>query len=246
MKGNIITYVKNPDNILELLPSLPNKENFQIAFVGKHYNKEKACSLLKVRRSNIEKALYKLKSINEQYLSIKISAENLSKLPIDDIPTCLIEDALIVDTQDNNQTNIGYDNIDRNDINLINNDDQDNYFLIESSTITNSIESLTLNDYEQLNILKSSYNKNKQNDTNIIINDNKYLRAEYGNEPVNEINNPLHLINAFPTLFPYAIGGIGAKRKISLTYREHVNYLLKLNSDRFRTHFSFIFVLSLY
>jgi len=96
MKGNIITYVKNPDNILELLPSLPNKENIQIAFVGKNYDKEKACSLLKVRRSLIENALIKLKSINKQYISVKISTDNLSKLPLDDIPQCLLATNIVI------------------------------------------------------------------------------------------------------------------------------------------------------
>ena len=116
MKGNIIRYVKNPYNILELLPSLPNKENIQIAFVGKNYDKEKACSSLKVRRSFIENALIKLKSINKQYISIKISTDNLSKLPIDDIPQCLLDDALIIDNQENKQTTVGYINDNINDI----------------------------------------------------------------------------------------------------------------------------------
>ena len=54
----------------------------------------------------------------------------------------------------------------------------------------------------------------------------------------------------FMTLFFYSqykyikyIGGINDKRrKIKISYREHVKYLLRLNSDRFRTHRSFIFV----
>ena len=60
---------------------------------------------------------------------------------------------------------------------------------------------MTINECEQVNLIKSSYSKN-QNEDNIQTNDNKYLRAEYGNEPVSEINNPLHLINAYPILFP--------------------------------------------
>ena len=34
-RGNIITFPQNPDNILDLLPSLPKSEDFQVAFIGK-------------------------------------------------------------------------------------------------------------------------------------------------------------------------------------------------------------------
>ena len=61
--------------------------------------------------------------------------------------------------------------------------------------------------------------------------------------PITEIKNRDHLINAYPTLFLLGIGGRGdERRKIALNYREYVNYLLRLNSDRFRCHRSFYIV----
>jgi hypothetical protein len=51
------------------------------------------------------------------------------------------------------------------------------------------------------------------------------------------------LLGAYPTLFCHGIGGISdSSRKIKLSYRDHANYLMLLNDDRFRTHRSFLFV----
>jgi hypothetical protein len=76
--GNIITYPQNPDNILQLLPSLPDTETFQIAFVGKvvpnHHSIKK---ILIVRRNKIERALLWLKENNCLYKDVIISQDYL-------------------------------------------------------------------------------------------------------------------------------------------------------------------------
>ena len=60
---------------------------------------------------------------------------------------------------------------------------------------------------------------------------------------MNELFNPKHLLYAFPTLFPYGIGGImDESRKNKLSYRQHLIYLLYLNCISYRIHRNLIFV----
>jgi hypothetical protein len=52
--------------------------------------------------------------------------------------------------------------------------------------------------------------------------------------------NPLAA--AFPSLWPYGVGGIEEKRQVPLTFIEHVRWALSYHDWRFRTHHSFPFV----
>jgi len=137
------------------------------------------------------------------------------------------------------KSNIGPDNIDRDE-------DEKNKIEFEdtfchTSCLTNSTEALSLDLVEQINKLKETYNsKNKTNPVNFDA--NWCAKIQYGNTPIQEYKNPLFLINAFPTLFPYGIGGIDSERKIKLSYRDHVKYLFRLANNAFRTHPSFLFV----
>lgn len=78
VSGNIITYPQNPDNILTLLPALPNTEEFQIAFVGKIKPPDETIKkLFKVRKTVIVNALLWLKNNNLFYKDIIISNDNI-------------------------------------------------------------------------------------------------------------------------------------------------------------------------
>lgn len=61
--------------------------------------------------------------------------------------------------------------------------------------------------------------------------------------PVYDYSNPTHLYASFPYLFPYGIGGVQENyRKIKISYREQIKYMLSLNDNRFSTdrHFPFV------
>jgi hypothetical protein len=136
--------------------------------------------------------------------------------------------------------NKGYDSL-----NLTANSTFDNSdIVLENSGLFETDESLKMSIIDQINVFK---NKKSSNRKSTIISDdiptNKNILIPHGSIPVCEINNPNHLMCAYPTLFPYGIGGImDPLRKIKLTYRNHVVHLLSLNSDHFSTNNSFSFV----
>jgi hypothetical protein len=67
------------------------------------------------------------------------------------------------------------------------------------------------------------------------------MKIRHTSTPMNEWD-PKHLLYSYPTLFPYGLFGIMDHRQTELSYREHVLYLLKLSSERFRCHRSFMFI----
>ena len=238
IKGIVITYPQNPETILTKLPCKPKSELFQVAFVGNSRpNPIKIKQIFRVRRTKIENALNYLSEINVKYDKVERCIETLNSLPEDDIPTEIEDNFIYVDQDDNINTKVGYDNINRDTDNCETVSDESVTF--SQSLLSNTAESLSHDLVEQIELLKKSYQKaNSSIDTSWSLN----IQHD-SNKPISEINNPDHLINAFPTLFTYGIGGIGdPRRKIKISYREHVNYLLRLNCNRFRCHRSFLFV----
>lgn len=53
-------------------------------------------------------------------------------------------------------------------------------------------------------------------------------------------NNPM--TSAFPTLFPYDLGGLESERRVHVSFTEHVRWALQYHDRRFRVHHSFPFV----
>jgi hypothetical protein len=113
IKGNVITYPQNPDNILTLLPSIPTGEYFQILLANNiNYDHSIIKRLFRVRRKQIENALKWLKKNNPYYTDVIISDENLFQLPDNDIPQFIIDIITIINVNDS-ENNLNYDNIDR-------------------------------------------------------------------------------------------------------------------------------------
>lgn len=54
-------------------------------------------------------------------------------------------------------------------------------------------------------------------------------------------NDPNHMLGAFPTLWPYGIGGIETRQPISVPYNVHVQFALQYADKRFRQDLHFIF-----
>jgi len=75
--------------------------------------------------------------------------------------------------------------------------------------------------------------------------------VRHGNQPVRDIPPQINDIErddwsfferAFPTLFPYGVGGIENTRPVPLDFREHIQWALQYHDRRFRTHETFSFV----
>ena len=104
---------------------------------------------------------------------------------------------------------------------------------LETSGLLNTIDPISLSMSDKINIIKEkTINKD---------NFKKILTISHDTKPIQEWYNPNHLLYAYPTLFPYGVGGLmDSRRDKKLTYRDHVNYLMKLRCDRFRTQEFFI------
>lgn len=55
------------------------------------------------------------------------------------------------------------------------------------------------------------------------------------------IENPNHLLGAYPTLWPYGTGGIKTQWWIDVPYNVHVQWALQHSDRRFRHHGQFMF-----
>lgn len=66
-------------------------------------------------------------------------------------------------------------------------------------------------------------------------------RDDHGNFSDGGIENPNHLLGAFPVLFPYGKGGLEVDRRRKVPYKSHVRWALQYGDGRFRKDLSFIF-----
>ena len=86
-----ITFPQNP-NILNSFPNLPKTDLFQVTFVGKDRpNPTQINNLLKARRNVVEKMLIYLRENNWIYKNIQLNNQQLSEIPIDNIPLEMVE-----------------------------------------------------------------------------------------------------------------------------------------------------------
>ena len=66
----------------------------------------------------------------------------------------------------------------------------------------------------------------------------------HGEKPHSEFPDPDHLMDMFPTLFPYGRCGPGNhKRERPLSLEQWTRHLLNLSSRKFAEHYSFMFVM---
>jgi hypothetical protein len=71
---------------------------------------------------------------------------------------------------------------------------------------------------------------------------NEYGRRDGdGNLTDGGIDNPNHLLGAFPVLFPYGKGGLEVNRRRHVSYENHVRWALQYGDARFRKDISFVF-----
>ena len=230
IRENVITFSQNPDKILQILPQIPSSSEIQILFTGKNKPlKNDLKKILCVRRNKIENCLIWLKSNNLVYKDITIDYDNLNRLPENDVPDEVFNEiSYKADNMDSDElfcNEIGTDLIDRNNIEI--NDTND----LQSSGLISVLDATILSEKDKIEMIKYKHLNNK------------VLTIPCGKTPMNEWFNPAHLLYAFPSLFPYGIGGVmDESRRIKLSYRQHIVYLLTLNCNRFRVHRSFIFV----
>ncbi|KAF7311960.1 ATP-dependent DNA helicase [Mycena indigotica] len=71
---------------------------------------------------------------------------------------------------------------------------------------------------------------------------NEYGREDgQGNPTDGGVENPNHLLGAFPTLFPYGMGGLEVDRETKVPYESHIRWALQYDDGRFRKDIYFMF-----
>ncbi len=157
----------------------------------------------------------------------------LNQLPEEDIPSIIQNNITYIECKETENEQISYDQIDR-----YTESETDDSITLTTNGLLNTSESMDLTLLDQIKSLKNEYIRKYSHEIS-----NMFIRVPHTDIPVREINNPDHLLGAYPCLFPYGIGGImDINRRLQLTYREHANYLLQLADNRFRKHYSFMFV----
>ncbi len=69
-----------------------------------------------------------------------------------------------------------------------------------------------------------------------------YIEVCHDPIPINKFNNPALFPLMYPTLFPYGVGGLEDRGRLSpLAFDSHVKHLLQLNDRRFQKHRTFLF-----
>jgi hypothetical protein len=248
-RGNIISFPQDPITLLSVLPNLPNSEDIQILFVGKQQptiidlNK-----LFQVRKKEgIINPITWLQNNNWLYNNVEISKENLTEIPNDGVPNFILKNIQQVNGDDLYfQENKGYDGINSNSTEILI-DDPNEIVELDSGLLCQHNEALELEYLQKLVLVrKNMKNTDNQNKLTNSINTTKtpidklsivrdVITIPHGPEPISEIKNPLLLIASYPHLFPFGVGAFhDPKRKIKLTAREHLQYLLELEDDRFR------------
>lgn len=73
---------------------------------------------------------------------------------------------------------------------------------------------------------------------------NEYPRRNaHGEDTAGDLDNPNHLLGAFPCLFPYGMGGFEVNRPRPISYENHAKWAMRYADKRFRKDLHFMFQL---
>ena len=174
-----------------------------------------------------------LKENNVFYQNVTICDNLVNQLPEHGIPEIIEQNITYIPEDDEQDNSVpGIDNYVDNGIGIFS--EELNIPDLQSAAIITNSPSMSLTVFEKLTKLIDKNHKGQS--------DGMILSISHGNKMEPELFNPRHMICAFPTLFPYGIGGIqDIRRKKQLSYNDHVSYLLYLNNERFRVHKAFIY-----
>ena len=93
LKGNCITFLQNVPNIVNSLPLRLDDlcDTLKLIFIGyRPPDRVHLKKVLTVRKKKIIQALQWLKKYNVLYRNVDINLQNISQLPEDDVPECIM------------------------------------------------------------------------------------------------------------------------------------------------------------
>ncbi len=256
IKGNTISFMQDTQEVIKNLPCLNTvNDNLKVAFIGDTSCPlpiQKMKKILVVRREKVRNALIWLCENNLAFKELGISWDKsvVDSLPENDIPADILDNITRsndVDSASEESSSYVPHVTDREETPLPDNDhtpepvsetldyDDDSEIPMSSSGVididTTQVSSDTMWDSAVTNLDLESPDDPDSDDS--------IIKVKSGNKPVNAWDNPHFWPLAFPTLFPYGTGGCNDSRpKLGIWIR----HLLNLRDDRFRLHYSFMFV----
>ena len=187
---------------------------------------QKIKKLLTVRKQKVQNALEWLCKHHKGFIKdgISINYTTLNSLPHDDIPTSILENISQSDqveqTLSESSSYVPTHNVDTNT------EIQDNIPVDKSCVI--DVNSTLVSEEDMISSLSSQYSPND------------IIKVTSSNTPVTHYKNPNFWTLAFPCLFPYGLGGCDDS---TMSLKKWCRRFLNLSGDdRFRLHYSFMFV----
>ncbi|TFK91103.1 hypothetical protein K466DRAFT_444903, partial [Polyporus arcularius HHB13444] len=217
LKGHIIVYPQRPGDLTKVLP-LPVEDVITpicVIFVGssppsRKWLEEKAKPLI-VRRERILRALLWLQAHNPLYRDVTIDYDHLRQLPENGLLPYQIQ--CVEDNAAEDTLTSRYDRPLPTDL------PGPGY----SSAIHDAFQRVVVTDVDgrappnELRAAAVRHIKRKGGG---------FLQIPHGPTPVNEFSNPDLFPSMYPTLFPYGIGGLEDKKRVSpLSLNRHASHL---------------------
>lgn len=231
MKGHIIVYPSNPQNIGSVLP--PSMEEtvtpMCVVFVGStrpspEWLSTKAKPLI-IRREKVRAALLWLKEHNPLYSDVTINHQVLNELPEESVAPVQI--TMETPTESSEAVGSRHDNVSA--------EATDENGAEPESTF----EKAVVADVDMTNIksgemyLAALRHLNKGG---------SYVQIPHAPDPCNEYEDFDLFPLLYPTLFPYGYGGFEhPQRKRHVGMKVHAQHLFSLADRRFQEHYSFLF-----
>jgi hypothetical protein len=247
VKGNCIAFLQDVHHVATTLPDLEAPSKYlQVCFVGDETSPAKLRQVKKVLKVRKEKVLRALEFLCKNHagfkkLNITIDYDKINQLPDDDIPADII-DNMVLDTDvaqalGEHSSYIPAGNaetIHNNNRNTMSDDVDTNVFYDLDDSVP--LDMSCVMDVDSTQVSNESLYAGALNG---ITNKSNFIRVESGSQPITSWQNPDFWTLAFPLLFPYGTGGCNDETPKLEVWAQH---LLALNDNRFRTHYSFMFV----
>ncbi|RHZ51435.1 hypothetical protein Glove_478g94 [Diversispora epigaea] len=267
IKDHVITFTQEPTSLSTIL-SLPLYRLYLhaklfwgpeiVVFVGEERPSEKQLKkMLCVRKNKIVTALEWLMDHNVLYKNVKLDKTALDSLLVNGVPTALLATTVMVnvkpeeiehytgyvtDSIDENEMGNDIDDVDEEELSDEEGtsglcDSTDNSAELRNSGMTYT-DGVPISEQERtLKLLEKLIQKSTVERIS-----SHAILMPHSKIPKNKYVDPSLLPAAFPTLFPYGVGGHEDNfRKYRIPFNQYIGHLLQLREPKFRHHRSFIF-----
>ena len=246
IKGNTISFMQDTQTVIKNLPCLDSvTDNLKVAFIGDTSCPlpiQKIKKLLVVRREKVRNALMWLCENNLAFKENGITWDKsvVDSLPENDIPRDILDNitrSSDVDSASGESSSyVPHEETPLPDAAENLDDDDDSGDIPMSTSGVIDIDTTQVSSDNMWDSAVKNLDLGSPDDAD---SDDSILKVKSGSKPVNAWDNPNFWPLAFPTLFPYGTGGCNDSRpKLGIWIR----HLLNLRDDRFRLHYSFMFV----